>query len=443
VQITTRDRALALPSGFHAAAWTAAIAVAVQGLLLLLAGRPSSRPLVGDEVMYWDVARRIAAGQPSGLDPLWPPLYPYFIAAARLNTLVVQALQWTLLAASGWLLYDIAVRLTHSVRAGAAAAVLLLLDPQVAAFATYYWPEIPHLFLLLAIAWILAARRGEPRWGLPFGVVVGLALLTKNLLEPFVPVLFGSWLIGTGRRGVAGAALAAIALAVTIAPTALANRQRHGAYFLGDSAAFNMLVGLRDTERRNFVNDAVGDEFARYVNSAPSHPERIALLRRQIRAFVDERGVGATLIAQLGRQYFRLFDRESFFTDQLPGGIIFAGEYGYRSLPSWLGTTWRVFATILYAAVLITAPFGAVRLFRLARGPAVLALTYVAYVLAITLVVHVKTRYRVQVLPVFYLSSALVFAMPGELPAAGAARIAAALCAGVLLLLAFGGAWLP
>jgi 4-amino-4-deoxy-L-arabinose transferase-like glycosyltransferase len=392
--------------------------------------------------MYWDVARRLAAGQPSGLDPLWPPLYPYFLVTAGLDAYIVQALQCALLGASAWLLYDITVRLTHSVRAGAAAAVLLLLDPQVTAFATYYWPEIPHLFLLLAIAWILTARRGEPRWALPFGVAIGLALLMKNMMEPFVPVLFAAWLIGTGRRGIAGAALAAIAPMMTIAPAAIDNRQRHGAYFLGDSAAFNVLVGLRDTERRNFVNDAVGVEFARYVDSAPAHAERVDLLWQQTHAFVDDRGLSAVLIAQLRRQYFRLFDRESFFTDQLPGGILFAQGRGYRDVPSWLGTTWRVFATILYAGVLITAPFGAARLFRLARGPAILALTYVGYVLAISLVVHVKTRYRVQLLPVFYLSSALILAIPGSLPA-GVPRLAAAVCAAVLLLLALGGAWLP
>jgi 4-amino-4-deoxy-L-arabinose transferase-like glycosyltransferase len=443
VQITMRGRVLALPSRFRAAVWAAAIAVVAQALLLLWAGRPSSRPLWGDEGMYWDVARRLADGQPSGLDPLWPPLYPYFLAAAGLDAHVVQALQCVLLAASAWLLYDIAVRLTHSVRVGAAAAVLLLLDAQVTAFATYYWPEIPHLFLLLSIAWILTARRGEPRWGLPLGVAIGLALLTKNLLEPFVPVLFAVWLIGTGRRGIIGATLAAIALAMTVAPAAIDNRQRHGAYFVGDSAAFNVLVGLRDTERRNFVNDAVGVEFARYVDSAPAHAERVELLWQQTHAFVDDRGLSAVLVAQLRRQYFRLFDRESFFTDQLPGGILFDQGRGYRDMPPWLGTTWRVFATILYAGVLITAPFGAARLFRLARGPAILALTYVGYVLAISLVVHVKTRHRVQVLPVFYLLSALTLAIPGGLPAAGAPRLAAAVCAVVLLLLAFGGAWLP
>ncbi|MEO7275757.1 MAG: hypothetical protein ABIX28_19855 [Vicinamibacterales bacterium] len=61
--------------------------------------------------------------------------------------------------------------------------------------------------------------------------------------------------------------------------------------------------------------------------------------------------------------------------------------------------------------------------------------------LAISLVVHVKTRYRLQALPVFYLWSAVMVARPGGLPA-GAARLAPAVCAAVLLL-AFGGPWLP
>lgn len=42
----------------------------------------------------------------------------------------------------------------------------------------------------------------------------------------------------------------------------------------------------------------------------------------------------------------------------------------------------------------------------------------------------------------FYVSSAAALAIPGGLPA-GAPRIEAAVCAAVLLLLAFGGSWLP
>ena len=52
-----------------------------------------------------------------------------------------------------------------------------------------------------------------------------------------------------------------------------------------------------------------------------------------------------------------------------------------------------------------------------------------------------------RMLPVFHLWSALVFtltgAMPGSSPTAGAPRVAAAVCAVILLLLAFRGAWLP
>ena len=42
--------------------------------------RSHPRALWGDEVMYADLARRLAAGQEARIESLWPPAYPAFPA---------------------------------------------------------------------------------------------------------------------------------------------------------------------------------------------------------------------------------------------------------------------------------------------------------------------------------------------------------------------------
>jgi hypothetical protein len=216
---------------------------------------------------------------------------------------------------------------------------------------------------------------------------------------------------------------------------------RRGDPLLADSSRFNLWVGLNDRSRKDLVGEVVGREYNRYLKSGETAAQRRAVLEDKIRRLVRERGILALAGAQLGRQYFRLLDKDSFLTDQLPGGAIARLGYGYRDPPRAAAVLLRAWSYALYAAVLAAAALGVA-----ARPPtgawARVLLAFLAYNTAVFLLLHVKTRYRIAFLPVLYLQAGAFAAwwvsrpssrMPS--PAAWAAAGAAAL---LLLFLAFG-----
>jgi hypothetical protein len=426
------------------------LAACLQVVLFALDTPAHPRALWGDEIMYADLARRLAVGEDARIEPLWPPAYPRLLAglliAGQGSFLLARSVQVVLLAAAALLLRDLATRLIGSPIAGAVAAALLVLDPQVGAFAHFLWPEVVHLFLFLFATWILVARGDRPPWLAAAGVVLGLALLNKSLLFPFLPVLLLPLLAGAGLRGVGRVVLVLAALGATIAPTVVDNARR-GAPLLADSSRFNLWVGLNDRSRKDLVDEVVGDEYQRYLKSGGTAAERARVLDDRIRALAHERGWPALVRAQLGRQYFRLLDKDSFFTDQLPGGAIARLGYGYRGTSPAVAAVLRGWSYALYAVVLVAAALGLAVAPPRTRWHAVLV-AFLAYNAAVFLLLHVKSRYRVAFLPVLYIQAggfaAWWLARPGwrrsPSPLAWAAAAAAAV---VALFLAFAGRLLP
>lgn len=436
--------------------WTAVAVAALllQAALLWIEWRPAPRKLWGDEITYWAAAEQLRAGGQPDLYLIWPPLYPHFLAALMAlsagSRLAAQLVQIALLAASALLLRSLGRALLPSavlaggIHAGDLAAALLLLDPQVAAFGIFLWPEALHLALFLFVWWALVTRGDRWEWLAMAGVALGLALLTKSLLLAFVPVLLLPLVLeGPRPRRLLRPALVAGAAALTLLPVQLDNRARYGEATVADSSAFNAWVGLNDRSRRNFVDEIVGDELNAYVRSAPTPAARAAIARARIRRLVDERGLMSVLRAQLARQYFRLFDRDSFLADQLPGGAIAARPdgFGFAAPPAWLAAALRGWGWTIYAAVLVGAAFGVATVPVENRRWIAVAVLFVAYNLALFLVLHVKTRYRVPLMPVldFFAAATAVWWWTRR-PRRGAATWAAGTAlAALLLFLAFGG----
>ncbi|MEP7013167.1 MAG: hypothetical protein ABJC13_22840 [Acidobacteriota bacterium] len=414
----------------------AGLAAALQAILFALEKGGAGRHLWGDEVLYLTAARRVLGGGASDLDPLWPPLYPHLLAALGGSHLAVEIAQTLLLVGTALLLADLARR-TYGGEgpaaglAGALAGGLLLLDPQVAAFSHYLWPEIVHLFLFVAALWGMVRigeriAEGEGRTASPpvrppwiglalLGAAFGLALQAKSLLLPFVPILFIPLFVAIfrrfgARRGVLCALVAALALAATLTPTLLANVREGIGFRLADSSKFNLWVGLNDTSRRNLVGEIVGHKYDLYRKSAPTFPERNAILDEKIRRLVAREGIPKLSLRQIERQPFRLFDRESFFTDQLPGGAIVAQDHGYRGVPPGLAAFLRLAGISIYAAILLAALVGIARgrsaWARSAAGIRPVLLAFLAYNLLLFLALHAKTRYRIQMMPALDLFAA-------------------------------------
>jgi hypothetical protein len=152
-------------------------------------------------------------------------------------------------------------------------------------------------------------------------------------------------------------------------------------------------------------------------------------------------GVVRVLADQLGRQYFRFFDKDSFLTGQLPGGAIYRMGSGYREPPGAVSWLVRVLSYGAYAALLVGAVFGLALLGMRSRPWIGIVWSFLAYNLLLVLFLHVKTRYRVQLLPFAFFLSAYTLSNLTALP--GAARVSnralgsAAAGALVLLFLAF------
>lgn len=419
----------------------------MHGALLYIHHVPETKSWIGDEKMYWEAAQRVAHGQPSELELLWPPFYPWFLALLLWlsggSLLFVQLVQTALLGLCAWLVWDLCLRLHGSRRVAGGAAFLTLFHPPLVAFAHHVWPEILHLALFLAALWILAARRKRPAWLVSLGLVLGLALGTKLLLIGFVPVLFVPlWIGARARVGAMRSALVALGMAAALVPMMAANQARTGRFTLGNSGWFQLWVGLNDHSRKDQEGRIVVHEVRAWRASAEDVGERNAILRRRSLELVRERGILRVLADQLSRQYFRLLDKDSVLTDQLPGGFFAQRGRGYRDPPAWLAFGLRYGSEILYALVLVGAAMGLAFCPPAGRRWMWLVLAFLAYNAGIFLLLHVKSRYRVQLLPFLFAYALCGFecARGREGPLPGAGRwLAAGAGAALLLFLAFGG----
>ncbi len=432
--------------------------VSANALLLWIYFWPETKVPLGDEGSYWQVAERIARGQPAELPLLWPPLYPNFLAACIGLAHVlggdplwwVQAFQLALLAAVGAIARDLCIRLigveAGGERIGNWTALGVIGFPPLIAFAHYARPEILHLGWFALALWILAARPASMRWAAVFGAVLGLALLTKSLLGPFLPVLLAPYALNGARKDrVMRTSVAIAALVTIVVPTMLDNAERSGSFTIAGSSWFNLWVGLNDVSRRSLRQPVVGREYRIFEASAATFEQRNQILRDKIVRRIQERGVWTLVLERLSRQYFRLFDADSYLTDQLPGGFVAARGGGYTGIPHWAGVWIRVICFALYAAVLIGFAAGITLCPPAGRRWMWIVLAFLGYNLVIFLVLHVKSRFRVQFLPCLFFYGACALnewqrrgEIPGRTDTRWRLRIAAA-TAGGLLFLAFGG----
>lgn len=417
--------ALAGPRVGAASPWRTAAVVGAGVLVqaaLLAESLADPRPLLGDELHYWSVGLAIAGGSPPPPDFVWPPLYSWLLSlSARVfgpALLPVQLLQSALFVAAALLLRSLLLRAPLPARAADAGMLLLLVDLEAAAFCQYFWPEVVFLFLVLAGAWGLLAPQ-RPGRGVLFlsGAAFGAALLTKALLSVFVPLLVVAAALRcrddpAGRRLVRAAAFAA-GLALLPLPVACWNGLRHGSFTVSSSGLFNLWVGLNDPPSTRDYNSVPSAEMSDYLASGTRPAERNAALLPRIRALVASRGLLPTLAAQLEKQYFRLFNRSSYFTDRLPGGTL--APPGARA--SRRTGLLRTAAHGTYAVVLSLGAAGlALGLRRELLRAWALPYLWVALQLGLFLFLHVKTRYRIGLLPALVAFAALaVTRIPKEL----------------------------
>lgn len=418
-----------------------------------------AKALIGDEQVYQDTALAILAGGAWMPGTIWPPLQPLLMAAVYAlfgsHVLAVQVLQTILFVACAALLRDLWRQLGGSVAAANIAAALFLLNPAIAAYAQWLWPEIPHLFLLLA-AFCLLVRAASPLRAFAGGASIGLAMLAKSLLSAFWP----AFLILFLRRErpflhLRPAVLYVLGLALLTAPALLHGWREYGRPMIADSSVYNLWVGLGDRWRSDYVADMGGATLPAFLASGATPRERNAAYLGKVRALVAERGVGTVLADQIGRQYFRLFSAKTPLVSQLPGPACAGHLSVYRS-PPWLTGALTGLNDALHALLLAAAAFGMVCWrWRPDRRFALVALFF-AYQLGLFLLLHVKARFLLPMIPFlcgfagsFLAAGRAALFSPRPLPAVPAPASALALTvprlalgavlAALLLFLAFAG----
>ncbi len=391
-------------------------AVSVHLWLAVVARLGGPRVLWGDEKTYLSSAVAVLQGDPSWWPaPLWPPLYPQFLAGVLAvsghNPVGITIVQTVLLFIVAAIFGDLVRRWTGARVAGISAFLMMAGFPPLAAFSRFLWPEVLHLVLVVAAVWVLVVRRESPLWLALAGVSLGLALLTKSILGPFVPVLLGAAFIGDrGPRRVLRLVVCVAAIAVVIGPVMGLQYRRVGLPVIADSSAFNLWVGLNDRGMKSFEDSFVAEAYAEYLAWEGTFSDRNARAYRQSLALIRERGLGQVLKVQFRRQYVRLFDKDCYLTEQIPGGAAVAQGSGFVSLGPRVSAGIRSVSYGTYALLLLTAPLGfLVWPFAQRRWPRVLLLFFL-YNLALFLVLHVKSRYRIQFLPVFFLGSSAAIA---------------------------------
>lgn len=377
---------------------------------------PSPKKLIGDETYYYQYALALASGQRVPYDLLWPPLYGEFVGflfySLEPQIIYVQISQIGLWLASAFFFREIVSRLTPSTTVTNASLTLFVLAPDLITFSHYLWPETVHLFLWLSSLWFLICRPFAWINTVLAGVLLGFALLTKSLLGPFVPVIliFLFLLNPKINKGVRfiNVALFAVMIIVVILPLMINNLMERKAFLVANSSVFNLWVGLNDVETADSVNDIAGVEMEHYLQSGPDLKTRNAIFMEKITRKISQQGLVDTLLNQLDKQYFRLFDVQTYFTTQLAG----SGRQAYSANSRIINVTLKLYTYIVYGFILVAGAAGLCFLRLSPLGWWHLLALFIAYNLGIFLFLHVKTRYTVQFLPMLiFFASMTVYAL--------------------------------
>ena len=199
---------------------------------------------------------------------------------------------------------------------------------------------------------------------------------------------------------------------------------------IADSSVYNLWVGLTDRWRSDYVADMGGGTLPAFLASGATPQQRNAAYLDKVRALVAERGIVRTLAAQLGRQYFRLFSAKTPLVSQLPGPAC-AGHLSIYTSPPWLTRVLTVVNDLFHGLLLVAGALGIACWRR--EGPAdsvragntiptqtlppstglrtglkgtasthallVLIALFFAYQLALLLLIHVKARFLLPMIP--------------------------------------------
>ncbi|HED66928.1 MAG TPA: hypothetical protein ENJ09_15400 [Planctomycetes bacterium] len=300
------------------------------------------------------------------------------------------------------------------------SALLLGLFPWFAFYVHSLWSEILHATLVaasfLAIFAYLRSGRILPLLG--GGLALGVALLAKGTMNPFLPVLLGGllfhgWRSSAERSAATRAALTllpatlfALAVALVIGPQLVANaRAGHGARLAGNRWK-NIEMGVL-LEPRELQTQAERLERAKlhqlYMGVGADYEAREAAAEERLREHLSTEGFGEVALEQLRKLGLLLFRAPSFFERALH-------ERWGATAPLFLRLL-RIPGRVLWFALLGLGLAGAVRFARRNEGFFLLFL-FVLYYGAAVLAIPYKVRFLMPLVPPLALLAAAMLDRP-------------------------------
>ncbi len=362
-----------------------------------------SKQLLGDEVYYQQLALQYANGENAYPNLLWPNLQAEWMSIVyRIfgeGLLAIQLIQIILWLLTGVIVYRIALSIKATSQYAIYALALMLLNPELMAFSHYLWAETIHLFFFCVMLWGLICHPRNIIIVTISGISLGLGLLSKLLLIPFIPISLALYIFLNRQylfwKTIGLIAIFLCSMYLTIAPTIERNREQFNAPMIADSTLFNIWVGLNDTGKTEHESEIVGEMFQDYMELGNTHQERNQVVKAEIELFMQSSDILSIGMHQLSKQYFRLFYYESFFLKQLP----------YQSAPSypdfpiiWVGLI-AIYVIGFYICSWLCAIYGLATMSFETIDWRLLFVLFLLYNLAIFFVIHSKPRYVIQLYP--------------------------------------------
>ena len=399
-------------------------ATAVQLRALVAMGR--RRP-IGDEAGY------LARGQSA--DPfaprlfIRPPLLPWLAALSyrragdgesrlRRWMAIASCLTVVLVALTGWRLGGPWVALV--------ASLLLAAQPERIVLGCHIWPE-PLLALLLAALCFTQTIPPTPGLALGVGLLATLGVLCRIDFAIVPPVLLAAWW-QTASPPTAVVAVLLLPSVIALIWTSTHNYRRYGIPFPDTTWAFNLMVARRESRFRDsnrFEIEAAVNEIIPVWKQL--HSTRV--VRPGVTAFMDILRSPLRFGRGIGRRLLTLAGPDTFVRQKLLPAEGAYPQLGDRSRRRWdraLRVAFPLLVTIILSSIAVSP-----------RLPESFAWPSLA-LLAVAVLFHARTRFRVVAMPALALLAALglvrlAAALPGRPELSGAIAILATLLLWALL----------
>ncbi|MCF6287876.1 MAG: glycosyltransferase family 39 protein [Proteobacteria bacterium] len=374
---------------------------------------PESKILFGDEVRYLNTGIAIAGGADWHSNPLWPPMQGVVIAAFvkvfNHPILPLQIFQYGLLLIAGFIVRDIVFRETNHKLAAQVALAIMIVYPSWLAYSQYLWPEVMHVTLLVAIFWVINYKYNSYRWMLFSGVLIGTIILFKSLILLFIPVLYLPLFYKLRLpKAILFILLSMVMAIIVVTPATQKTHKLTASWMVANSSMFNLWLGLHDDSRQHFANKLAGQYHSRYMASADNYQQRNNIAQQKTLDKIQQDGYLNTIIRQISKQYFRLFDHQTFFSQQFTGtdkNLVNAYSQPRNTILVWLVVG---FNNIMYLCLMLTLGFG---IFAAVKSSIIAQqfLLFGLYVAGLFLFLHVIPRFRIPLVPIMAFFSAYAY----------------------------------